>query len=240
MRKQKLKTIPHLGKLTLTFLMVVQFGCGQTNKTNSSNGINANGTIMGSNNLSIGANPVANAGGVNPSVAQSIQRFESQIPCQSGGQRIYKQFNSRQVYGNATTISAQFTDGAMPSTGESMVYVGVNMNSRDVIYLQKVAQGSSVIGFNATLSFCQIPYVVSSDRNLTNLTIRSANLDTDAYCGFGSVDMASTTVYSVKDPSQSQPYPFGCGGGNYYPQNPFTATYGICTNFAKVACNGRF
>ncbi len=226
-----------LMKIVLTSTIIASSlfvtSCGDKKKNKVNTNAYTNGAIM------VGTNPYS-VNGANPAVSQAIAQIEGQYPCTTG-QRIYKQFNSRQVSGTATTISAQFADGAIAGTATApgSIYVGLNYTTRDLLYIEKVTSGTSVVGFNATLSFCPYPNVISADRNLTNLTI-NANLDTDAHCGVGSIDAASTFVLSVKD--QSQPgYYFGCSGGSTsYPQNPYMATYGICTNFTKVSCNGRY
>ncbi len=214
--------------IALTALSLASCG-GKKNKAPSN---------LGGDGLMVGTNPLL---GQNGSLKSSIQYLEGQLPCQFGGQRVYKRFSSSQVQGNHTTIAGQFTDGQLNSgVVDSQIYVGANSNSRDLLYIQKVVNGQSVIGYNAVLSFCQIPNVISADRNLIRLRINSANLDNDAHCGFGSIDAASTFVFSVKDTSQNTYFPYGCGGGNYYPNNPYIATYGICTNFTKIACNGKY
>ncbi len=208
------------------------------NKVNT-NGVNPNGTIMGTGTIVVGSNPLQTTG-LNAQTMQTINSIESQAPCPQGGQRIYKQYHSKQVSGTHTTITGQFVDGAIPTTADSQLYVGFNYVSKDFIFMQKVVNGAQVTAFNATLSLCQIPNVISPDRNLTTFTVRAMNLDVDTNCGFGSVDAASTFVYSVKDPGQTQYVPYGCGTGMAYPPNPYIATYGICTNFAKIACAGRY
>lgn len=201
--------------------------CGGKDK----NKVNSNTLSSGSSAISVGTNPI-NTGGLSSATIQAIQTLESRYTCPSGGARIYKQFYTNQASGNMTTISANFTDGYLSGASDGSVFIGANYSSRDLIYVQKVVSGTQVTGYNVTLSFCQVANVIASDRNLTGLRIQNMTMTTNTYLGYGTVDFASTFVYSVKDTSQTTYYPFGCGG-SYYPQNPYIVTYGICTNFAR-------
>lgn len=196
-----------------------------------SNKVNTNTISSGTSAISIGSNPI-NTAGLSSATIQAISSIEQRYSCPSGGSRIYKQFHTNQASGNMTTISANFTDGYSAGTSDGSVFIGANYSSRDLVYVQKIVSGTQVTGFNLTLSFCQVANVISSDRNLTGLRVQNMTMTTNTTLGYGTVDFASSFVYSVKDSSQTSYYPFGCGG-SYYPQNPYIATYGICTNFAK-------
>ena len=216
--------------IAMTFILSSSLflaSCGGKDK----NKVNSNTLSSGSSAISIGSNPI-NTSGLSASTLQAINALESRYVCPSGSARIYKQFGTQQASGNQTTITANFTDGAISGQPEGTIYIGANYSSRDLIYVQKVVNGTSVIGYNVTLSFCQISNVISSDRNLTGLKVQNMTMTTNTYTSYGTVDFASTFVYSVKDAGQNTYYPFGCGG-NYYPQNPYIATYGICTNFSR-------
>lgn len=201
--------------------------CGGKDK----NKVNSNTLSSGTSAISVGSNPI-NTSGMSATTVQAINTMESRYTCPSGGSRVYKQFYTNQATGNMTTISANFTDGYLAGSSDGMVFIGANYSSRDLIYVQKVVTGTQVTGYNVTLSFCQVANVISSDRNLTGLRVQNMTMTTNTSLGYGTVDFASTFVYSVKDTAQSSYYPFGCGG-SYYPQNPYLATYGICTNFAR-------
>lgn len=224
MRSKKFASLTLLAALAL---LLSSCGNKGTNKVNS----NTLGT--GSGSIIVGTNPISTGGTVSSSTLQLIQQIESQASCQYGGQRIYKQFYTNSATGNMTTISANFQDGGMTYSGDGNVYVGYNYSSRDLLYVQKVTSGTSVVGYIATLSFCPIANVISSDRNLTGLQIKNMTLTNSTRCGYGAIDNASTLVYSVKDSSQPV-YSFGCGGNSYPYTNPYIATYGVCTNFTAV------
>ncbi len=212
--------------LILTFALALA-SCGKS----KNNKVNSNTLSTGTGSISVGTNPMSTTG-LSSAAISAISKFESSYTCPYGGSRLYKQFQTSQASGNQTTISASFTDGYLSGSSDGNVFIGANYSSRDLIYVQKVVSGTQVTGYNVTLSFCPVSNVISSDRNLTGLRVQNMTMTTNTYLGYGTVDYAQTFVYSVKDSSQTSYYPFGCGG-NYAPANPYIATYGICTNFAR-------
>lgn len=207
--------------------MVFISSCGKDKNKVNSNTL----STVGTSTISVGTNPLGSSG-LSAATVQAINTLESKYACPNGGARIYKRFYTNQASGNMTTITADFTDGYLSGATDGAVFVGVNYSSRDLIYMQKVVTGTQVTGYNAVLSFCPIANVIAADRNLTKLRVQNMTMTSNTYTGYGTVDNAATFVYSVKDASQTSYYPFGCGG-NYAPQNPYLATYGICTNFAR-------
>lgn len=224
---------------SMTLILSTAFfiaACGGKDK----NKVNSNTLSSGTSAISVGSNPI-NTSGMSATTIQAINQLEQRYACQSqnGSSRIYKQFHTTQATGNLTTISAKFTDGYLAGSSDGMVFIGVNYVSRDFIYVQKVINGTQVAGFNVTLSFCQIPYVISADRSLSGLEVRNMTMTTNTSLGYGTVDYATSLVYSIKDSSQQRYFPFGgmfphCSniGAINYP-DPYLVTYGICTNFAR-------
>ncbi|PIK14898.1 hypothetical protein [Halobacteriovorax sp. JY17] len=148
----------------------------------------------------------------------------SQIQCRSGQrlQNVYS-FSSSSFSGNSqTTIQGTFNQGGIGGTQVAREYVGVGYYG-DVMIVQKVTNGSQVIGYNVLLSMCSMssnngaPYI-SDTRQLTNFAGKIV-LDDEVSCGHGMVDSSQTSMQSQVDP-------------NY----PYLPVFQVDTWFTKVGC----
>ncbi|MDO9183111.1 MAG: hypothetical protein Q7U04_11920, partial [Bacteriovorax sp.] len=132
---------------------------------------------------------------------------------------------------SGTTIGGNWQPGFMSNGTISNLYVGVSYY-RDLMFVTKVTNGGQVIGYNATLSFCDVPNaypnfppLVSNDRALVNFQAPSGIvLDVNTYCGYGVIDAAFNTII-VSQRSAT---------------NPYTSDYPVYTSFSKPSCNGQF
>lgn len=215
--------------LTLALLMstLVLSACGKKeNKVNSSG-------VAGSSPFYSG-NPALAA---NPQIATQVQSIKNNVACM-GGYRLTNDvsFFVQGGFVSGTTIAGQFQPGFLTNGTISQLYVGVSA-FRDLMFVTKVTNGSQVVGFNVTLSFCELksssyygyssnlPSVISNERALTNFQAPyGIILDNNTYCGYGVVDLAKyTTIWSEKSAN---------------PYSPPGAT--IPTSFTKPTCNGQF
>ncbi|ATH06892.1 hypothetical protein BIY24_02750 [Halobacteriovorax marinus] len=156
--------------------------------------------------------------------AGNYSNLLSQINCRSGNRlsNIYS-FSSSSFSGNSqTTIQGTFNAGGIGGTTVAREYIGVGYYG-DVMIVQKVTNGSQVIGYNVLLSMCSMnsssgaPYI-SDSRQLTNFAGKIV-LDDEVSCGHGMVDSSQTTMQSQVDP-------------NY----PYLPVFKVDTWFTKVGC----
>ncbi|MFI5392008.1 MAG: hypothetical protein ACHQYQ_11660 [Bacteriovoracales bacterium] len=89
-------------------------------------------------------------------VIQNLQAYLSHYACPQG--RVPDiTFSAAQYYqgsGNTTQIQGGLQPTAIGGS-PSNTYVGVNLGTRDVIYITKMTAGGRVVGFNISLSLCR-------------------------------------------------------------------------------------
>ena len=150
----------------------------------------------------------------------------NQVQCRSGQrlQNIYTFSSSNFSSNSQTTIQGSFNQGGIGGTEIAREYVGVGYYG-DVMIVQKVTNGSQVIGFNVLVSMCSMAApsnsgatYISDSRQLTNFAGKLV-LDDEVSCGHGMVDLGQTTMKSQVDP-------------NY----PYLPVFDVITNFTKVGC----
>ena len=205
--------------LTVPFLLLGS--CGS--KTNQ---VNSTATASGSNPFYNG-NPAFNG---SPNIINQYQTLHS-TACLPGRTRLATDVSFYVSGGtvSATTIGGNWQTGFMNNGTISNLYVGVSA-FRDFMFVTKVTNGSQVLGYNVTLSFCSVPNaypnypeLVSNTRALINFQAPSGIvLDTNTYCGFGVIDAAFNTIILSKQSAS----------------NPYTSDYPIYTSFTKPTCNG--
>jgi hypothetical protein len=199
--------------------------CGKKeNKVNSANPVNG---------VPVGSNPFDNALGGTPNFLAQVQSLRSSVTCLSGRTRLATDV-SFYVSGGAisgTKIGGQWQPGFMNNGTISNLYIGVSA-FRDLMFVTKVTNGGQVVGYNVTLSFCEVPNaypnfppLVSNDRVLSNFQAPSGIiLDNDTYCGYGVVDAAfQTSIISQRSLT-----------------NQYTDNFPVITSFTKPTCNGKF
>ena len=173
--------------------------------------------------------------GANPQILNQVNSIKANVACYNG-YRLAKDY-SFYVQGSfngssRTTIGGQFVPGYLTSGTLSQLYVGVS-TFRDLMFVTKVTNGSQVIGYNVTLSFCEMksayqnfPSIISNETELTNFFAQNGIiLDSDVHCGYGVVDLAQNT-YITATRTVSNPYSAG--------------PVQIPTSFTKPTCNGQF
>lgn len=172
-------------------------------------------------------NPVF-SGGTGSTIVNQYNSIKSSISCLPGRNRLMNDV-SFYVQGNftGTQIGGNWTPGFLNNGTVTDMYVGVSA-WRDLMFLTKVTNGSQVVGYNVTLSFCEVPNayanypaLVSNDRQLTRFAAPyGIYINTAKPCGYGLIASAQNTVI-VSERS---------------PTNPYTSEYPIYTSFAAPSC----
>jgi hypothetical protein len=184
------------------------WSCGDSKKKNT---VNSNG-----NGVTLPTSPVSN--GQSQVSASNYASILNQVQCRTGNYNGFTIGNRLQtVYtfstsggtssgGSQTTISGQFSPGGIGGSEVARVYLGVGYYG-DVMLVQKVTQGSQVIGYNVMVSYCAMtsstgaPYI-SDTRPITSFQ-GTITIDDEVSCGHGMVDYSSTRAVSQTDPNYS-------------------------------------
>lgn len=155
------------------------------------------------------------------------------VQCAQGGRRLQDE-----VYHTSETglnqLYGPFNPGALPNGGSvAGTYVGVTMFG-DVMTVSKITDGGTrVLGYNVRISYCEYrtqegyPYI-APERNHQTI-IGAMVLDSDNFCGFGSVDAASSQVRLDAWQGQSQ---------SGYPIYDYSRS--LDKTYFKPNCNGMY
>ena len=207
-----------------TIVLVDDVDCGEKNSAISS--------VLPPSTPYYKSNPSLNA---NPQILDQVNKIKSSVTCYNGDRlakdySFYVQgtFNG----GSRTTIGGQFVPGYMTAGSLSQLYVGVS-TFRDLMFVTKVTDGSNILGYNVTLSYCEmksayqnLPPIISNETDLTNFSAQNGIiLDTDTHCGYGVVEYAQNTYITATRTTS-----------NLYASGPTQ----IPTSFTKPTCNGQF
>lgn len=202
-------------------LMLVLASCGgKENKVNSN--------TVGTSAISFGNSALNSATG--STIVNQYNSVRSTVACLPGRTRLATDvsffINGGSISG--TTVGGNWQPGFMNTGTITNMYVGVSA-FRDLMFLTKVTNGASqVIGYNVTLSFCDVanaypnyPALVSNDRALVNFAAPNGiTINTATSCGYGLIAAATNTVV-VSQRSTT---------------NPYTSDYPIYTSFTKPNC----
>lgn len=179
------------------------------------------------------SNPVF-SGTNGATIVNQVQSIKQNVGCLNGGYRLTNDvsFYINGGYISGTKIGGNWASGFLSTGTVSKLWVGVSAY-RDLMFVTQIASGSKVLGFNVTLSFCELknaysglPSIISNERALDTFTAPyGIILDSNTYCGYNVVDLAQyTTIISRRNPS-----------------NPYSSTDAqIPTSFTKPTCNGQF
>ncbi len=184
------------------------WSCGDSKKKNSVNS-STTGITLPSSPVGVGQTQVS---------AGNYASILNQVQCRTGnyngfviGNRLQTVYTFSTQGGatngsSQTTISGQFSPGGIGGSEVSRVYLGVGYYG-DVMLVQKVTQGSQVIGYNVMVSYCAMtsssgaPYI--SDTRPISSFQATITLDDEVSCGHGMVDYSSTRAVSQTDPNYS-------------------------------------
>lgn len=162
-------------------------------------------------------------------IVNQVKSIKENMPCLTGN-RLVKDVNFYVQNGSkgANRIGGTWTPGFSPQGGKiNKMWIGVSA-FRDLMFVTQVMNGSSVIGFNVTMSFCEmknsyagLPSLISNEREITAFsTPNDIIVESTARCGYNLVSLAANTqIISQKDLS-----------------NPYSTTVQVPTTFAAPAC----
>jgi hypothetical protein len=213
--------LPMKRTLSVALMMTTMLmaSCGK-----KENKVNTN--AYGSTPFSVN-NPVF-SGQTGSTIVTQYNKIKNSISCLPGRTRLLNDV-SFYVQGSftGTAIGGNWQQGFMSNGTIADMFVGVSA-FRDLMFLTKVTNGGQVMGYNVTLSFCEVPnaYVnypalVSNDRALINFQAPyGIYINTAKPCGYGLIASAQNTVI-VSQRSTT---------------NPYTSDYPIYTSFAAPSC----
>ncbi len=207
--------------LALMTCFLLLGGCGK-----KQNQVNSNGYV-GSSPYSTN-NPIFSGPG-GAAIVNQYQTIRGSVTCLPGRNRLANDVSFYVSGGSysGTTIGGNWQPGFMSQGTVSDLYVGVSAY-RDLMFMTKVTSGSQVIGYNVTLSFCEVPNaymnypaLVSNDRALINFQAPNGiTINTATSCGYGLIAAAVNTVI-VSQRSLT---------------NPYTSDFPVYTSFTKPNC----
>lgn len=220
--KSRLNYSLHFALLVSALMLA---SCGKKeNKVNSS-GASSSSPFTSSNPA------LSSAAG--STIINQVQSIKANVSCLNG----YRLTNDVSFYVNGgylsgTKIGGNWSPGFLSNGTISKMWVGVSAY-RDLMFVTQVANGSQVVGFNVTMSFCELknsyqnlPSIISNERALKGFAAPyGIILDSNTYCGYSVVDLAQYTTI-VSERNLSNPY------------SPPDAT--VPTSFTKPTCNGQF
>jgi hypothetical protein len=208
-------------KFTFLSLILLLGSCGKkANTVNSS-------ALSGSSLFYQGSSAFAS----NPGIVTHVQNIKNGVKCLTGNRLINDvTFFVTGGYQSGTRIGGTFQPGILPGDNAEL-HVGVSA-FRDLMFVTKVTNGSQVLGFNVTMSFCEManpypnfPMLISSDRQLVGFQAPNGIiLDTNTYCGYGVIDAAIDTWMTSQASASNQ----------------MTAAFTFPTSYTKPYCNGQF
>lgn len=212
--------LKHSLHLCLIVSALVLTACGKkANKVNSA----AIGT---------GTSPFT-AGYAPGEIINQMQSIKNNVTCMNG-YRLNTDYTFHITGGavSGTKIGGQWLQGVLSGGTVNKLWVGVGAY-RDLMFVTQVANGSTVVGYNVTLSFCELknsypnyPSVISNERVIKNFNAPyGIILDQDTYCGYSVVDLAQQT-YVTSERNLSNP------------MSP--PDIQVPTSYTKPTCNGKF
>jgi hypothetical protein len=164
----------------------------------------------------------------NTTLISQYDSIKAKVSCLSGR---YRLTTDAQFYVNGgaysqSTIYGQFQTGSISGTASEM-YVGISAY-RDLMFVTKITNGGTLVGYNIAVSMCSIPNsystypaLVSNDRSLTNFQAPyGIVVNSTTSCGYGLVAAAYYT-YMVSQ---------------RIPSNAYTADFPVYTTFSNSGC----
>lgn len=213
---------------TIFILFLISFGCAQKTNTVGTVGTSSTGTPYSTGSATFApGNPYGNNG----TIPTQVAAVKSQVACLPGRNRLTNDVSfslTNTSFVTQTTIGGSWQPGFMGNGTISDLFIGISAWG-DILFVTKVSNGATVTGYNATMSFCELPnlsgpnlpYLIANNRPLVNFQAPSGiSVGTVSGCGYGLVFAAlNTTVISQRDPS-----------------NPMSFDVSIPTSFAAPKC----
>ena len=205
-------------QITLTACLLLLGACGKKNST---------GTGISGTSPFYSGNPALGGGS---GYIDQYNKVKASISCLPGRSRLLNDvsFYISGPSGSGSTIGGNWQSGFITNGTVTNLYVGVSAY-RDLMFVTKVTNGGTVVGYNVTLSFCEVPNaipnypaLISNDRPLVNFQAPNGIvLGSTVSCGYGVVWGAINTIIT-SNPSTT---------------NPYTMAFPVYTSFASPQCN---
>ena len=170
---------------------------------------------------------------VSPQLLKQVESIKASSQCQTGKKRLK---NDVSFYLNGgsiskTTIGGNWQPGLLSNGAITDLYVGVSAY-KDLMFVTKVTDNGNLIGYNVTISLCEVPNaypnypaLVSNERALANFQAPyGLILDTSTNCGHGVIVAATNTVIISKKKTS----------------DVNTTDFPVYTSFTKPNCGGEF
>jgi hypothetical protein len=168
-------------------------------------------------------------------VVNQVNSIKSNVACLNG----YRLANDANFYINSgavaqNRIAGNFMPGFLTNGTNTQVWVGVSV-FRDVMFVSKVTNGSQVVGYNVSISFCEmkntyypnLPSIISNERAITSFIAPNGIIlgGAGTNCGYSVIDWAKDTRITSQR-NLNNPYS---------PPDAFPIT-----TFTRPTCNGQF
>lgn len=173
--------------VTMLLLLLFFSACGSDNSTSNGSGAALIPVIPGQN-------PLSNS---------TLIQLQS-VTCSVPGARTRADFYTTSAQGsmNSTKVLGPFNPGALSGT-EYRPYIGVSA-FKDIIYVNKVLSGATIVGYNVTVLFCGATNqqtntpIIGPGVSLTNFQVTSMGIIMyeKSNCPTGVVDYAYTGINS--------------------------------------------
>ena len=195
----------HSLNLCLIVSTLILTSCGKKENKVSSG-------ISGSSPFYTGNESLSSTDGT--TIINQVEGIKASMPCLNG-YRLTKDvsFYAQNGLRGPNRIGGNWVPGFSLQGGAiNKMWIGVSA-FRDLMFVTQVMNGSTVLGFNVTLSFCEmknaypnLPSVISNMRELTNfITPNDIIVESTARCGYNLVNLANNTqIVSQRD--LSNPY----------------------------------
>lgn len=214
--------VKHSLNLCLVVSALILTSCGKKENKVSS-GISGSSPFYSSNSS------LSSAAG--QTIVNQVQSIKANLACLTG----YRLTNDYSFYVSGgilgtNRLGGNFVSGFSPNGGTiNKMWIGVSAY-RDLMFVTQVMNGSQVMGFNVTLSFCEmknsyssLPSIISNTRALSNfIAPNGIVVSSTATCGYNVVSLSQQT-YITSERDTSNPYS--------------TSAVQVPTSFAAPSCN---
>ena len=147
-------------------------------------------------------------GSTQSSIASQIEEIKENVSCKDG----YRLKNDVSFYNDekelsSNSIKGDWHSGSLTNGVASKLWVGIS-SFNDLMFVTQVINGGQVLGFNISLSYCEVkstysalPSLVSNERALDGFqTPNGITLQSSPKCGHNVISLAkNTTIISSKN-----------------------------------------
>lgn len=154
--------------------------------------------------------------GLAPKISADVQSIKTTMACTNGRKRLKSDvsFYTTSVAEHSNKLAGNFQSGFLSTGTISDLYVGVSA-FKDLMFVTKVKNGDKIVGYNVTLSFCELPNsfkdmpaIISDNRPIDSFRAPYGIIlgEKSSTCNQGSVlSMTSTVVSRRSSEANSAP-----------------------------------